>query len=55
MECNWETNEIDTTHQESEHKPNPTQFRGRGLASPWPDYGIKTNRKPAVQLSSRRV
>ena len=34
MEYNWETKEIDTTHQESKHKPNPTQFRGgRGSQS----------------------
>jgi len=30
MEYNWETMGIDTTRQESEHKPNPTQFRGGG-------------------------
>ena len=34
MEYSWETKEVDTTHQENEHKPNPNHLGGGGLASP---------------------
>jgi hypothetical protein len=33
MQYSWETKEADTTHQENEHKPNPNQFWGGGLAN----------------------